>query len=181
MPITTRMSCSIISTVSFSSSRRRPTNPVKSADSPGFMPAVGSSSSSSVGSVASARATSSRRWSPYGRFPAISFSWRFGGRKAPTPPPPFPPPPLFPLSRGVEGEKHVLARGQVVDGGGRLDRGAGPAAGGGVGGVAVAVLAGEVDVAGVGVVVEGEQVQYRTVAGPVRAVNDVDFAVPRGK
>ena len=38
--------------------------PVKSAVSCGFIPAVGSSSSSSFGSVASARATSSRRWSP---------------------------------------------------------------------------------------------------------------------
>ena len=38
------------------------------------MPAVGSSSSSSRGSVASARAISSRRWSPYGRFLASSSS-----------------------------------------------------------------------------------------------------------
>ena len=35
-----------------------------------FMPAVGSSSSRSFGRVASARAISSRRWSPYGRFRA---------------------------------------------------------------------------------------------------------------
>ena len=34
------------------------------ADSCGFMPAVGSSSSSSFGSDASARAISTRRWSP---------------------------------------------------------------------------------------------------------------------
>ena len=40
---------------------------VKSAVSCGFMPAVGSSSSRSFGWVASARATSSRRWSPYER------------------------------------------------------------------------------------------------------------------
>ena len=40
----------------------------------GFMPAVGSSSSSTSGSVASARAISSRRWSPYGRFRATSSS-----------------------------------------------------------------------------------------------------------
>ena len=37
----------------------------------GFMPAAGSSSSSTFGSVASARAISSRRWSPYGRLPAL--------------------------------------------------------------------------------------------------------------
>src|SRR5204862_147942 len=43
-----------------------------SADSCGFIPAVGSSSKSSFGSVASARATSRRRWSPYGRFLAAS-------------------------------------------------------------------------------------------------------------
>ena len=37
---------------------------VSCADSGGFMPAVGSSSSSSFGSEASARAISTRRWSP---------------------------------------------------------------------------------------------------------------------
>ena len=72
MPITTFMSCSIIRIVSPSSFFRRDTNAVKSAVSCGFIPAVGSSRSSSFGSVASARATSSRRWSPYGRFRA---SW----------------------------------------------------------------------------------------------------------
>ena len=41
---------------------------VISAVSAGFMPAVGSSSSSSAGSLARARAISRRRWSPYGRF-----------------------------------------------------------------------------------------------------------------
>ena len=41
------------------------------------MPAVGSSSSSSCGSDASARAISSRRWSPYGRLAARSW-WRRG-------------------------------------------------------------------------------------------------------
>jgi hypothetical protein len=35
---------------------------------------VGSSSSTSFGWVASARAISSRRWSPYGRFPAASLA-----------------------------------------------------------------------------------------------------------
>ena len=62
--MTTRMSCSISSTVSPRSSRSRCTNAMNAAVSFGFMPAVGSSSSSSFGSVASARATSSRRWSP---------------------------------------------------------------------------------------------------------------------
>ena len=53
------------------------------------MPAVGSSSSSSCGSVASARATSSFRWSPYGRFLAASCalrrrptSWRSSSARA---------------------------------------------------------------------------------------------------
>src|SRR6266511_2361682 len=63
-PITTRMSCSIRRTVSPSSARRRSTKDVNSAVSWGFMPAVGSSSRISLGWVASARATSSRRWSP---------------------------------------------------------------------------------------------------------------------
>ena len=48
--MTTRMSCSISSTESSCSSRSRATKAVKSAVSCGFMPAVGSSSSSSFGS-----------------------------------------------------------------------------------------------------------------------------------
>src|SRR6266566_4253779 len=62
--ITTRMSCSIRSTVRPCSLRSFSTKAVKSAVSCGFIPAVGSSSSSSFGCVARARATSSRRWSP---------------------------------------------------------------------------------------------------------------------
>src|SRR4051794_16294792 len=62
------MSCSISSTASPCSSRKSETKDVRSAVSCGFMPAVGSSRSSSFGCVASARATSSRRWSPYERF-----------------------------------------------------------------------------------------------------------------
>ena len=62
--MTTFMSCSIRSTVTPRSSRTLLTNAVNWAVSCGFMPAVGSSSSSSLGSVPSARATSSRRWSP---------------------------------------------------------------------------------------------------------------------
>src|SRR3954453_1103842 len=63
-PMTTFMSCSIISTEMSRSSRSRETNAVNSELSWGFIPAVGSSSSRSLGSVPSARATSSRRWSP---------------------------------------------------------------------------------------------------------------------
>ena len=62
--MTTFMSCSMSSTVKPCSSRSLETNSVNAAVSCGFMPAVGSSSRSSFGSVASARATSSRRWSP---------------------------------------------------------------------------------------------------------------------
>ncbi len=60
----TFMSCSISRIVSDSSSRSWRMNAVSAADSCGFMPAVGSSSSSSFGSEASARAISTRRWSP---------------------------------------------------------------------------------------------------------------------
>ena len=42
----------------------------------GFIPAAGSSSRSSFGSVASARAISSRRWLPYGRLVAASSARR---------------------------------------------------------------------------------------------------------
>src|ERR1700704_5225330 len=64
IPITTFMSCSIRRIVILRSSRRRRINCVMRAVSLGSIPAVGSSSSSSVGSVARARAISSRRWSP---------------------------------------------------------------------------------------------------------------------
>ena len=66
-----RMSCSITTTAS-PPSRMRRTSAVASAVSCGFIPAVGSSSSSTFGSAASARAISSRRWSPYGRLRASS-------------------------------------------------------------------------------------------------------------
>ena len=62
--MTTFMSCSIRSTVSPCSSRSLETKPVNVAVSCGFMPAVGSSRRRSFGFVASALATSSRRWSP---------------------------------------------------------------------------------------------------------------------
>src|SRR5690348_15272216 len=63
-PIITFMSCSISRIVSLRSSRRARMNSTSAWDSRGFMPAVGSSSSSTVGSEASARAISTRRWSP---------------------------------------------------------------------------------------------------------------------
>src|SRR3954452_16732051 len=69
------MSCSISNTASPCSSRNSATNDVKSAVSCGFIPAVGSSRSNSFGCVASARATSSRRWSPYERFLPSSASF----------------------------------------------------------------------------------------------------------
>ena len=53
-------------------SRMRPISPISSALSCGFMPAAGSSRRSSFGFAASARAISSRRWYPYGRFRAHS-------------------------------------------------------------------------------------------------------------
>src|SRR5438132_10128221 len=62
--MTTRMSCSIRSTVKPCSVRSLSTKVVNSAVSCGFIPAVGSSSRISFGWVASARATSSLRWSP---------------------------------------------------------------------------------------------------------------------
>ena len=70
MPMTTRMSCSMSSTVRPSSARRRRMKSVISRVSLLFMPAVGSSSRSSFGRVPRARAISSRRWSPYGRLRA---------------------------------------------------------------------------------------------------------------
>jgi hypothetical protein len=63
-PMTTFMSCSISRIVRPRSSRTFCMKSVKRADSFGFMPAVGSSSSKSFGLDASARATSIRRWSP---------------------------------------------------------------------------------------------------------------------
>src|SRR4051812_38243343 len=72
IPMTTRMSCSMSSTVRPISLRSLLISVVISAVSRGFMPAVGSSRSNRVGSDASARATSRRRWSPYGRFFASS-------------------------------------------------------------------------------------------------------------
>ena len=63
-PMTTFMSCSIRTIVMPRSSRSLRMNCVSSSDSCGFMPAVGSSSSSSFGMLASARAISNRRSSP---------------------------------------------------------------------------------------------------------------------
>ena len=62
--MTTFMSCSMSSTEMSRSVRSFSIRRRSSSDSCGFMPAVGSSSSSSLGSEASARAISSRRWSP---------------------------------------------------------------------------------------------------------------------
>ena len=62
--MTTFMSCSISSSEMSCSVRSLSISSRSSSDSCGFMPAVGSSSSSSFGSDASARAISSRRWSP---------------------------------------------------------------------------------------------------------------------
>src|SRR5215217_3281320 len=62
--ITTCMSCSMSRMLRPRSSRSRRMKSVSSFDSWGFIPAVGSSSSSSLGSEERARAISSRRWSP---------------------------------------------------------------------------------------------------------------------
>ena len=62
--MTTFMSCSISRIVRSFSRRSWSMKSVSRWDSCGFMPAVGSSSSSSFGSDASARAISTRRWSP---------------------------------------------------------------------------------------------------------------------
>ena len=70
--MTTRMSCSMRRIVRPRSDRSRLIRPVSWSVSRGFMPAVGSSSSSSLGFEPRARAISRRRWSPYGRFLA---SW----------------------------------------------------------------------------------------------------------
>jgi len=74
MPMTTRISCSI--------SRSRCQLAAQAPDELGhgegldrFMPAVGSSRSRSRGRLASARATSRRRWSPYGSLPASMSPW----------------------------------------------------------------------------------------------------------
>src|SRR5436190_2515561 len=75
-PMSPFMSCSIRRMVRPRSSRSFCMNAVSCADSCGFMPAVGSSSSSIFGSEASARAISSRRWSPYDRFTEISSNTR---------------------------------------------------------------------------------------------------------
>ena len=64
-----RMSCSITTTAS-PRSRILKISSSACRVSCGFIPAVGSSSRISLGSVASARAISSRRWSPYGRLRA---------------------------------------------------------------------------------------------------------------
>ncbi len=64
-----RMSCSITTTDSPESLILK-IRSLACRVSCGFIPAVGSSSRMSFGSVASARAISSRRWSPYGMFRA---------------------------------------------------------------------------------------------------------------
>ena len=64
MFMTTFMSCSMSRMVMPSSSRMRRKSIRASSLSAGFMPAAGSSSSSSRGSVARARAISSRRCAP---------------------------------------------------------------------------------------------------------------------
>ena len=62
--MTTFMSCSMRMIVTPRSSRSLRMKSVSAADSCGFMPAVGSSSSRIFGSEASARAISTRRCSP---------------------------------------------------------------------------------------------------------------------
>src|SRR4051794_6045968 len=69
------MSCSMTMTAS-PRSRIFLTRSIVALVSEGFMPAVGLSRSSSPGSVASARAISRRRWSPYGRLRASSSASR---------------------------------------------------------------------------------------------------------
>jgi hypothetical protein len=62
--ITKAMSCSMRRIVMPNSSRSRRISAASAWVSRGFIPAAGSSSSTTLGSVASARAISSRRWSP---------------------------------------------------------------------------------------------------------------------
>ena len=62
--MTTFMSCSINRIVSWNSSLSLRMKRISSSDSWGFMPAAGSSSSRKRGSVARARAISSRLWAP---------------------------------------------------------------------------------------------------------------------
>src|SRR5437588_2571725 len=71
-PMTTFISCSIRRMVRPASRRSAPMRAVSACVSAGFIPAAGSSRSRSRGSVASALAISSRRWSPYGSAPAGS-------------------------------------------------------------------------------------------------------------
>src|SRR5438105_13009014 len=71
--ITTRMLCSMRMMARPSSPTRRRSSAMSVPASACVMPAVGSSSNSRAGSEASARASSSRRCSPYARLRAISF------------------------------------------------------------------------------------------------------------
>jgi len=82
IPMTTRMSCSMRRIVRPSSERSRLMRLVSCWVSRGFIPAVGSSRSSRSGSEPSARATSRRRWSPYGRFFASWSSRPFSPTRA---------------------------------------------------------------------------------------------------
>src|SRR5215207_815546 len=76
MLMTTLISCSMRRMEIPRSSLRRPMSSVRRAVSCGFIPAVGSSSRSSFGLEARARAISRRLWSPYERFLAnVSRSW----------------------------------------------------------------------------------------------------------
>src|SRR5439155_9831378 len=75
IPMTTFMSCSMRNTVT-PDSRILPTKRMSSTFSCGVKPAAGSSSRSSRGLVASARAISSRRCPPYGRLRAYECAQR---------------------------------------------------------------------------------------------------------
>ena len=68
--MTSSMSCSTTTIVSPLSSRSRRITAIKVCVSVGLSPPAGSSSRSSRGSEASARAISSRFWAPSGRLPA---------------------------------------------------------------------------------------------------------------
>src|SRR5437660_69140 len=72
--MTTRMLCSIRMMASPRSATRFLRRCISADASPWVIPAVGSSRSSSAGSDASARASSSRRRSPYGRLRATMFA-----------------------------------------------------------------------------------------------------------
>ena len=179
------MSCSISSMARSALSARR--KPIMRCDSSAPMPAIGSSSSSSLGSPASAMAISSWRCSPWLRAaasvsaraprPTASRPRRAGAAQA-----------LVAARIGQEAERmagmrldrqrHVLERGELAQHRGDLEgaRQAQPDAG--MGRQVRDVAAGEVDGAGIGRQVAGELAHQRGLAGAVGADQGMDLARP---